>query len=193
MKTLVKNTFKNKELYKKVGDAYTYLNSIHIKLPSKVKQPAKETEFSSMICPLTGALNRIGLRKYFDQIVPSQLADMSLIYIALDKVDFGSIHSSKPISESVLHQFVTEVIGQCSNQDLIARWDNNEFVLVCPAMPHEEAITFANRLSKGIGRTTWNKKPEVKCNAVVFKTNGEDIHYAISLVKAEFDKTKEAV
>jgi len=190
MKALVNN--RSKRLSKKIGVALSYLTSFRQKIVGTDVKPSKEVEISTMFCTLTGALNRIGLLKFFDQIVPTDLKKMSIIFIETDYMSDNESNFPKDESDKSLQSFYTEILNICGSRDLIARWDSKDFVLICPEVPVESAVNLANKMSKTINNKYWKKGPKISCNSGATQVNGEDLHYLINNIKKELYKAKKA-
>lgn len=176
MKTEISNSVESKGLFHKMGSALPFVSSIQRKVAKIRKKPIKQDEFSSMLCPITGSLNRIGLRKYFDQIAPSSLTDTSLILLNVDIL-------GKTLSDKTLQKFVNDIIGLCGSTELIARWSLKEFLLVCPETSLNEADQLANKICKAIAEKTWQYGKFISCKARSSQVNSQDLHEIISNIK----------
>ncbi len=180
MKTEVRNQSGRKSLYRTMGNAYHYLNSVQRNIIPIRKKPIIDVEFSTMLCPLSGALNRIGLRKYFDQIAPSDLTKTSVIVLKIENLDNNAL-------EKMLLQFVTDIIDMCGTRDLVARWDINELVLVCPEFSLEHAIELAHKICVTINNKARVNKAEGTCHAIASQAKTDDLNYLINNIKKDFD------
>ncbi|TYK66757.1 GGDEF domain-containing protein [Colwellia echini] len=193
MKTAVNKEAEKQGISSKLTKAFGFLKTIKQKIVKERAQTVEEDEFANMICPLTGALSRIGLSSYFDQIVPSELSKMSLIFIELDYFDDHVRQFSTTASDKNLQKIVNQIINTCcGDRDLLARWSLKELVLVCPDMPLKDATKLANKISQTIKRMTWSKGTEITCSAGASQANGEDLHHIISRAKEEILKARKA-
>ncbi|MBU2871660.1 GGDEF domain-containing protein [Colwellia sp. E2M01] len=182
----------SKKLFAKMTDGF---KSIKQKFSGEQPEQAIEVddEINTMICPVTGALNRLGLRSYFDHIVPSEFNKMSLIFIELDYFHDKVRQFSTKDSDKYLQQIVTEIIETCcGTQDLLARWSLKELVLACPDKKLTDAVKLANKVSTTINKKAWPTGTEITCTAGAAQANGEDLHYLINHAKAEILKAKKA-
>jgi diguanylate cyclase (GGDEF)-like protein len=150
---------------------------VAIKAPEKVTQTI---EFGVMSCPLTGALNRIGLRKCFDQIAPSDLHNLSIIFLNIDYFEelypkYGQIKADK-----ILQQFVNEINNACRSSDTVARWSTEEFLLVCPDTALSQAVEVADKIRAAIQEAAWPNKIKITCSSGVAQMDDEDLTNLIS-------------
>ncbi|PKG83290.1 hypothetical protein CXF85_11205 [Colwellia sp. 75C3] len=79
MEAEVNNVSRSKRLYKTMGNTLSYLNSIPQKFVGISEKPTNEIEFSTMLCTLTGTLNRIGLCGSEDLIVRWDMKEFLLV------------------------------------------------------------------------------------------------------------------
>lgn len=172
MKTDISNNVENRGIFHKVGAAFSFLPFIAKKKVSKRKKVSEKEEFSSMLCPSTGALNRIGLRKLFDQMAPSDLTSASLILIKVENI-------SNPLSNNLLQKFVNNVIDLCGSTELIARWAEKEFIIVCPNTPIIKAEQLANKICKNITGKSSEYGKDISCRAKTSAVHSEDLHLLI--------------
>lgn len=101
--------------------------------------------------PLTGALNRSGIKAVFTL----ELKILSLIFIDIDHFKtINDIHGHL-IGDEILKEFVKTISENCRNTDFIARWGGEEFLLVCPNTVLSDAYELAQTLRKIIDEKTW--------------------------------------
>lgn len=176
MKTDVSNNTVSKGIFNKVGAAFNSLPFRQKKKVSKQRRMSDSGEISSMLCPVTGSLNRIGLRKYFDQMTPSDIKSTSLILINIENL-------SEQLPDKLLQSFVASVIDLCGPKELIARWSIKEFLLVCPETSPTSAETLANKICKSIKDNTRKYGKDISCRAKTSAVYSEDLHSLITRIK----------
>jgi len=147
------------------------------KIPEKATQSIK---FGAMSCPLTGALNRIGLRKCFDQLAPTDLHNLSIIFLNIDYFEdlypnYGQIKADK-----ILQQFVNEINNACRSSDTVARWSTEEFLLVCPDTALTQAVEVADKIRAAIREAAWPNEIKITCSSGVAQMDDEDLTNLIS-------------
>lgn len=184
MKAMMNNVISSNKLFHSVGSSLSYLNRFSKKITSKREQPSHNDEFSNMLCPTTGALNRIGLRKCFDQIAPSDLTQMSIIYFQLNELVGTTKAASQKQVDKTKQQFVVDLLNICSDKDLIARWGENEFVVACPDFSSKEADKLAQKASLQVNNKTWQLGQFYNCRVNASQVSQEELHQLISYLRA---------
>ncbi len=158
-----------------------------------IEIPEKETqiiEFGAMSCPLTGALNRIGLRKCFDQLAPTDLQNLSVIFISIDYFENLYSNNGKRKADEVLQQFVKKVNSTCRSSDTVARWNAEEFLLVCPDTAIAPAVDVADKIRKAIQGNDWPYDIKITCSSGVAQMYDEDLNDLISRANRALYKAK---
>jgi diguanylate cyclase (GGDEF)-like protein len=116
----------------------------------------------SMIDPLTGLLNRLGLSEYIEQYFSMDIEKLvSLVVIDIDHF--------KKINDSLGHEGgdlvlkrVSELIKTNTRQsDQIARWGGEEFVLVLPDTRSDDAFQIAEKMRVLIASASFEQFPEL--------------------------------
>ncbi|NTS75416.1 GGDEF domain-containing protein [Catenovulum sp. SM1970] len=106
--------------------------------------------------PLTGALNRSGIKNVFDSdfsyIDPPNL---SLIFIDIDHFKPINDTHGHNVGDLVLKSFAKLISEYSRNTDLFARWGGEEFLLACPNTKLNEAADLAESLRHEIEGYDW--------------------------------------
>jgi diguanylate cyclase (GGDEF)-like protein len=160
---------------------------VTITTPEKVTQ---YIEFGAISCSLTGALNRIGLRKYFDQLAPTDLQNLSVIFISIDYFEKLYSKNGKKKADEVLQKFVKKVNDTCRFSDTLARWNAEEFLLVCPDTAISPAVDVADKIRKVIQETVWPNNIKISCSSGVAQMHDEDLNDLISRANRALYKAK---
>jgi len=161
------------------------------KVTNKQPIPAKKAViFGAMCCPLTGALNRIGLRKCFDQLAPTDLQNLSVIFLNIDYHKDLYPNYGQQIADQILQQFVCEVNETCRSSDTVARWNVEEFLLVCPDTKLPQAIEVADKIRTAIQEATWPNKIKITCSSGVAQMHDEDLNDLIARANKALFKAK---
>jgi diguanylate cyclase (GGDEF)-like protein len=190
MNAIVKNTQISKKLYKRFSSVIKPFDVVQQKL-NEIKDKNKEKlKLEAIICPLTGALNHEGLCKLFDNIVPSALKKVTIIFITIDRIDDIQEKLSQKAFGKVLKKFVTEINTICRNTDIISRWNSKDFVLVCPETTHKEAVELALEIRDGIRSCELIKDMKMSCSTGVTQVYGTELHELIAKTRQSIYRIK---
>ena len=160
---------------------------VDVEIPEQVVQTL---EFGTMSCPLTGALNRIGLRKCFDQLAPTDLQQLSIIFLNIDYFEDLYSNNGHKIADEILQQFVNEVDNTCRSSDTVVRWNAEEFLLVCPDTKLSQAVDVADKIRLTIQETTWPNDIKITCSSGVAQMHDEDLNDLIARANRALYKAK---
>jgi diguanylate cyclase (GGDEF)-like protein len=111
--------------------------------------------------PLTGALNRQGLRAAL-MSTSTLLADpMAVIFVDLDHFKRINDEHGHETGDVVLRTFATTVSSEIRSIDKLVRWGGEEFVIICPATTAEQAYRLAQKLRGSMQNLSWPDKLHV--------------------------------
>ncbi len=136
--------------------------------------------FGAMSDPHSGALNRIGLRKCFDQIAPTDLQHLSIICLNIDHFDNLLSNYGAKVADQVLQQFVSNINDSCRSSDAVVRWSDEEFLLVCPDTKLDQAVDLAEKIRTNISDAKWPRNIKLSCSSGVAQMDDEDLNDLIS-------------
>ncbi len=101
--------------------------------------------------PLTGALNRSGIKAIFIQDLPQ----LSIAFIDIDHFkQVNDIHGHA-VGDDVLRKFSALLSENSRDTDFLARWGGEEFLLVCPNTTLAKTRTLAEALRELIENYQW--------------------------------------
>ena len=146
-----------------------------------------------LLDPLTGALNREGLRDFLLQQWQGEMptsAGMSVLFADLDY--FKRINDSygHAVGDEVLKQFAQLVKSEIRKTDGVVRWGGEEFLVVCPATELPEAAKLAEKLRASVANAVWPNHILVTCSCgVATREEGEEFS---SLIKRADDALYQA-
>lgn len=119
---------------------------------------SRKLEQQALTDPLTRIANRDGLQRALDLLVQVQ-GDLSfpLSVVFVDADHFKQINDTQghDVGDQVLVQLAQTLRANLPRDDLLARWGGEEFVIVMPQTPADEAVTVAERLRQVLARTAW--------------------------------------
>ena len=153
-------------------------------------QPTQAIAFGAMSCPLTGALNRIDLRKYFDQLAPTDLQNLSIIFLNIDNYQDLSPNYGQAMADKILQQFVGQINKSCRSSDTLVRWNTEEFLLACPDTTLAQAVAVADKIRASIIDLSWPKRIQLSCSSGVAKMHDEDLNNLVARANKALYKAK---
>lgn len=115
----------------------------------------RELAGQAHIDPLTGVLNREGLRA---ALLDSSnlLADpMSVVFIDIDNFKRINDAQGHDVGDEVLRVFARVIGAEIRSSDRLVRWGGEEFLLVCPMTDVHHAVALAEKLRAALHRQAW--------------------------------------
>lgn len=141
---------------------------------SKTKnEQALEFNTATMTCASTGALNQLGLKTFLQQSNSALLQEMSVIFIDITQSPTADASTSKVITEAVSQQFV-ENINQISVNGIIARFNPNKYLLLCPKTALTEATAQATEIRATVKGNHLSNETSLLCQTEVYDSNWQD-------------------
>lgn len=135
-----------------------------------------------MCDPLTGALNRQGLREvllkrehgdtgaYFDAV----------LFIDLDHFKQINDRFGHDAGDRVLKAFALTVSARIRESDKLVRWGGEEFLVLCTGVSGTQAVSLAQQLCAELAKTSWPHGLQVTASIGVAEIGGKaDIGAAI--------------
>jgi len=116
---------------------------------------ARDLAGQAHIDPLTGVLNRQGLRAAL-MSTSSLLTDpMAVIFIDIDH--FKSINDAHGhgVGDDVLRKFASVIASGVRSSDRLVRWGGEEFLIVCPMTNVYQGRVLAENLRHALHQQTW--------------------------------------
>jgi diguanylate cyclase (GGDEF)-like protein len=116
---------------------------------------ARDLAGQAHIDPLTGVLNRQGLRAAL-MSTSSLLADpMAVVFIDIDH--FKSINDTHghDVGDDVLRKFANVIASGIRSSDRLVRWGGEEFLIVCPMTNVFQGRILAENLRSALHQQAW--------------------------------------
>lgn len=114
--------------------------------------------------PLTRVANRDGLQRALELLLQVQ-GDMgfplSVVFVDCDHFKRINDQHGHDVGDQVLVLLARTLRANLPRDDLLARWGGEEFVIVMPQTPAEEAVAVAERLRQVFARTPWPAELQV--------------------------------
>lgn len=144
---------------------------------------ARELAGQAHTDPLTGALNRQGLRaallKEWER-TSLRAEPMAIIFFDIDHFKKVNDEHGHDVGDDVLRQFAETVRQEIRFSDKLVRWGGEEFLLVCRDTGAEQARHMAEKLRAAMVAQTWPKGLSVTASfGVAARDATEDIGLAI--------------
>ena len=119
---------------------------------------SKALEKMALRDPLTQVANREGLNRALELLMRAQgelSFPMSVVFVDADHFKRINDEHGHEVGDQVLVKLAQTLRANLPRDDLVARWGGEEFVLVMPQTPAEEAVAVAERLRAVLARTPW--------------------------------------
>ena len=149
---------------------------------------ARELAGQAHTDPLTGALNRQGLRAALMRRLDTPAhygKDMAVIFMDLDHFKQINDRHGHDTGDEVLRRFAAIVRREVRAGDKLVRWGGEEFLLVCPETFREHAAILAEKLRSAMATQDWPHGLQVTCSFGATALNPEeDIGSAIARADA---------
>jgi diguanylate cyclase (GGDEF)-like protein len=108
--------------------------------------------------PLTGALNRQGLRAaLMKRLHASGHVDeeMAVVFVDIDHFKQVNDRHGHDAGDEVLRRFAAVIRNVVRSSDKLVRWGGEEFLLLCPDTTREHAATMAEKLRGALPAQAW--------------------------------------
>jgi diguanylate cyclase (GGDEF)-like protein len=145
--------------------------------------------------PLTGALNRQGLREVLMKrlhVAGHVDEEMAVVFMDLDHFKRINDQYGHDAGDEVLRRFAAVIRGEVRSSDKLVRWGGEEFLLLCPETDVPQAVSMLDKLRAALAKQEWphglrvtssfgvtSLKPEEDIGAAIKRADG-----ALYLAKA---------
>ena len=145
--------------------------------------------------PLTGALNRQGLREVLMKrlhVAGHVDEEMAVVFMDLDHFKRINDQYGHEAGDEVLRRFAAVIRGEVRSSDKLVRWGGEEFLLLCPETDVPHAVSMLDKLRAALAKQEWPQglrvtssfgvtslKPEEDIGAAIKRADG-----ALYLAKA---------
>jgi diguanylate cyclase (GGDEF)-like protein len=127
--------------------------------------------------PLTGALNREGLRDFLIEHWRESGGEAGTISVIFADLDFfkriNDAHGHA-VGDAVLKQFGELLRSRIRATDCFVRWGGEEFLIVCPSADLQQSRTLAEALRRFVETAEWPAKLKVTASFGVATRVGEE-------------------
>lgn len=117
--------------------------------------------------PLTGCANRAGVRDFISfqlDKMTSKHYRCSLIVLDIDHFKDINDNHGHDIGDEVLEKIAKLLKSSLREQDMIARWGGEEFLVICPNTPKQGAVQLADNLRIAISESSFIDGKQITCS-----------------------------
>lgn len=129
--------------------------------------------------PLTGALNRFGLRDELSKAAERgdvQFFPLSIVFVDIDHFKRINDLHGHDVGDRVIKEISDVISSVIQRDDILARWGGEEFLLIFPGTAPTDARAIAERLRRAIAGRAWPDGLQVTGSFGVSEaTAGEDL------------------
>lgn len=150
----------------------------------------EHTKILAYIDPLTKLLNRRGFERYADKIISlSKRHDINMALLYIDIDNFKDINDTygHHVGDSFLIDIANSISKTIRNEDLIARFGGDEFVLLISKFDNEKDLfTIANKIISSLCNITENNQLQIKATCSIgISIYDHDISLSENIRKAD--------
>lgn len=145
--------------------------------------------------PLTGALNRAGLRDLLHEQVRAVRSGENMLCVILFDIDhFKRVNDiyGHPVGDEILQLFARRIQENTRASDHLVRWGGEEFLLVCSSINLAEATRLAEKLLTTINESAWPHGETLTCSIGVGQLENETIAELLARVDQALYRAKAA-
>jgi diguanylate cyclase (GGDEF)-like protein len=158
---------------------------------SALELEARELAGQVHIDPLTGVLNRQGLRAALMSTSTLLAEPMSVVFIDIDRFKAINDTHGHDVGDDVLRKFAKAIAAGIRASDKLVRWGGEEFLIVCPMTDVQQAAALAEKLRTAIQQQVWPLSLPVTASfGVAQHKAGEEIGVAIKRADKELYNAK---
>lgn len=105
--------------------------------------------------PLTGTLNRQGLRAALMSTPAILAVPMSVVFTDIDHFKRINDRHGHDVGDAVLREFAAVVTAGIRSSDKLVRWGGEEFLIICSGAGAEQARVLAEKLRATLHQAAW--------------------------------------
>lgn len=143
--------------------------------------------------PLTGALNRQGLRDALMRTSMLLAPPMSIIFTDIDFFKRVNDTFCHQVGDDVLRLFSSRITAQLRSTDKLVRWGGEEFLILCQTTDVAQATALAEKLRATLAGESWpHDIPLTASFGVAQHRDAEDIGAVIQRADSQLYRAKHA-
>jgi diguanylate cyclase (GGDEF)-like protein len=152
-----------------------------------LKLETKELAGQVRTDPLTGALNRAGLREFlmtqWQSGIPAG-SPLCVIFADLDHFKDINDRHGHGMGDRVLQEFTALVQNEIRSHDRLVRWGGEEFLILCQDTRADQGEVLAEKLRAAITRYSWPENLSLSCSFGV-TMNIPDEDFGVMIARAD--------
>ncbi|WBS01014.1 GGDEF domain-containing protein [Pseudoduganella sp. SL102] len=142
------------QLRRELGDSGRRLALLG-EINAALQLEARELVEQANTDPLTGALNRQGLRAALMSTSSLLAPPMAVVFADIDHFKRVNDRHGHDTGDAVLRDFAATIHSEIRANDKLVRWGGEEFLIVCPATGAEQARQLAEKLRAALHAAAW--------------------------------------
>jgi len=148
---LLSTTLMLRSQLRQSDNALSLLTQVNRALELEARELAGQAYFD----PLTGVLNRQGLRAALMNTSTLMAAPMSVIFIDIDHFKHINDTHGHATGDDVLRRFAQVLGAGIRTSDRLVRWGGEEFLIICPLTDVHQAVRVAEALRTRLHGQSW--------------------------------------
>jgi diguanylate cyclase (GGDEF)-like protein len=154
---------------------------------------ARDLAGQAHIDPLTGVLNRQGLRAALMNTSSLLTDPMAVIFIDIDHFKSINDNHGHGVGDDVLRKFASVITSGIRSSDRLVRWGGEEFLIVCPMTNVYQGRILAENLRHALHQQAWPADLQVTASFGVAQHHKHDeVGVAIKRADEELYRAKQA-
>lgn len=153
---------------------------------------AKELAGQAYTDPLTGVLNRQGLRAELMSNSTLLAPPMSVIFTDIDRFKTINDRHGHDTGDDVLRRFAGLIASNIRSSDRLVRWGGEEFLIVCPLTDVRQAAHLGNQLRAALHMQSWPAGLQVTASfGIAQHRDGSEINTVIKEADEQLYRAKQ--
>ncbi len=126
---------------------------------------------------LTGILNRYSINQEIDKnltLYERYQTGFSILMLDIDFFKDVNDNYGHDVGDIVLKEFTTVISKNVRKNDIFGRWGGEEFIIVLPSTPHDQAISMAKKLNRAVEEISYSSIKQLTASIGVTSVQKED-------------------
>lgn len=128
----------------------------------------KEIKQDDIDNPLPDLLNHRAVNHFIKKVPPKTLEKMTVIAVKIENLTEISNQYGKPVLNDIAQKLILEIKQKSRSIDLLGKWNEGEYLLICPNSNIERATGVATELKSAILNRTWLQAINISCSTKAY-------------------------